>query len=155
MRIVCPICSVAYDVPDSLLTAGRIVRCTQCSGEWAPVTAAAAPEPTPPAREPPPEPARAPVVPPMPEPPAPPVGAPPAEATPVGATLRPSAMDRLAAHPAWPRPSNQLRLAWAASVALLVLLGGAAYAWRGDIVAAWPPSARAYAAFGLHTETPQ
>jgi hypothetical protein len=33
------------------------------------------------------------------------------------------------------------------------LLAAAGFAWRGQIVAAWPPSARAYAAFGLHPQT--
>ena len=36
---------------------------------------------------------------------------------------------------------------------LLVLAAGAAYAWRGQIVAEWPPSARAYALFGLQPQT--
>ena len=62
-------------------------------------------------------------------------------------------MERLAAHAAWPRPSTRLRLAWAASLVLLVLAAGAAYAWRGQIVAEWPPSARAYALFGLQPQT--
>jgi hypothetical protein len=61
-------------------------------------------------------------------------------------------MDRLAAHAPPPPPSTRLRLAWAASILLLALLVGAAFAWRGQIVAAWPPSSRAYAAFGLHPQ---
>jgi hypothetical protein len=68
------------------------------------------------------------------------------------APIRGSAMDRLAAHPAWPRPSLALRLAWAASVLILVLALAGAYVWRNDIVTVWPPSARAYAAFGLHPQ---
>ena len=66
-------------------------------------------------------------------------------------------MDRLAAQPALPPKSMHLRLAWAGSLLLLMLLFGAAYVWRGDIAAAWPPSARGYAAFGLHplTEAPR
>jgi hypothetical protein len=65
---------------------------------------------------------------------------------------RPSAMERLAAHAPPPQSSGRLRLAWAGSLLLLVLLVGGAFAWRGQIVAAWPPSARAYAAFGLHPQ---
>jgi hypothetical protein len=42
-----------------------------------------------------------------------------------------------------------LRLAWAASILVLLLAAAAAYQWRGEIVAGWPPSARAYALFGL------
>jgi hypothetical protein len=63
-------------------------------------------------------------------------------------------MERLAAHPAWPQPSNRLRLAWTASVVVLILSVGAAFAWRSRIVEAWPPSARAYALFGLQPGAP-
>ena len=58
-------------------------------------------------------------------------------------------MARLAAHPSWPKSSIRLRLAWAASVAFLVLVIGAAFMWHSEIVETWPPSARAYALFGL------
>ena len=61
-------------------------------------------------------------------------------------------MDRLAANPVVQRPNNALRLAWAASIAFLVLLVAGAYTWRNDIVRVWPPSARMYAAFGLHAD---
>ncbi len=62
-----------------------------------------------------------------------------------------SAMARLAAHPASTAASLQLRLAWAASVVVLVLAIAAAFAWRSEIVDAWPPSGRAYALFGLQS----
>jgi hypothetical protein len=42
-----------------------------------------------------------------------------------------------------------LRLAWAASVLILVLLAWAAYGWRAEIMHAWPASERLYAALGL------
>jgi predicted Zn finger-like uncharacterized protein len=146
MRIECPSCFAAYIVPDSLVTAGRVVRCARCGVDWTPVGATAAPEPEAP------EPVTLPQPPPQPPPPA------PAEATDgaaarVVATAHPSAMERLAAQAAWPRPTTQLRLAWAASLVLLALAAGAAYAWRDQIVAAWPPSAHAYALFGLEPET--
>lgn len=134
MRIVCPACSVAYDVPDSLVTPGRVVRCARCGQQWTPTTLVEL-EPEPPPEESAPEP--------IDEPPPAPVAARP---------IRGSAMDRLAAHPAWPRPSARLRVAWIASVALLVLAVLAAFTWRTDIVTAWPPSARLYAAFGLHPQ---
>jgi predicted Zn finger-like uncharacterized protein len=146
MRIVCPSCSAAYDVPDSLVTAGRIVRCASCSGQWMPVQADA-PEL---------EPAPPPTVDPSPltaEPAAPtapqavPTDSPPvvAEATP-----RPSsAMDRLALQSQRPSSRLQLRLAWLASLALLAFLGWAAYAWRAEIAAVWPPGGRIYAVFGM------
>jgi predicted Zn finger-like uncharacterized protein len=147
MRIECPSCFAAYVVPDSLVTAGRVVRCARCGDDWTPVAATAAPEPEPvPESEPPP---------PEPTPPEPPLAPAPVTdpvADPVLATARPSAMERLAAHTAWPRPSARLRLAWAASLLVLVLAAGAAYAWRGEIVTEWPPSARVYALFGLQPQ---
>jgi predicted Zn finger-like uncharacterized protein len=152
MRIECPSCFAAYIVPDSLVTAGRVVRCARCGGDWAPMAATAAPEPEGPEVE---------------APPSPPLQPPPsapAEVTDVAeeevaaeevaaTTTHPSAMERLAAQAPWPQPSTRLRLAWAASLVLLVLAAGAAYAWRGQIVAEWPPSARAYALFGLQPQT--
>ena len=42
-----------------------------------------------------------------------------------------------------------LRLAWTASVLVLVLAVWAAFAWRADIAAAWPPSGRVYGLFGF------
>jgi predicted Zn finger-like uncharacterized protein len=48
MRIVCPACSAAYEVPDALLGTGRPVRCARCEHEWMPAdprpTEAAHPE---------------------------------------------------------------------------------------------------------------
>ena len=125
MRLVCPSCSVAYEVPDSLVPAGRAVRCARCAGEWTPVAvevAEAAPEPqqepSPGVREP--------------DPP-PPF----------------TAMERLAAHPAVSQPDRLLRAAWALSVLLLVAVLAGGYVWRGEIMHAWPPSARMYAALGI------
>ena len=143
MRIICPSCSATYDVPDSLVTPGRIVRCARCRNEWTPVQGIspgppAAPEP-PDSHEPPPaeEPApRAPEPPPTEEP---------------APEVRQSAMDRLSAHPARPATGTGLRIAWAASLVAILALAGAAYAWRAQVVAAWPPSARAYALFGMQT----
>jgi predicted Zn finger-like uncharacterized protein len=128
MRLVCPSCSVAYEVPDSLVPAGRPVRCARCGGEWTPVATAEVPlEPEPePEQEPPPPPRE-----PAPRPPL-------------------TAMDRLAAHPAMSRPDRLLQAAWGVSLLVLVAAAGAGYVWRGDIMHAWPPSARMYAALGMH-----
>ena len=126
MRLVCPSCSVAYEVPDSLVPGGRVVRCARCGGEWTPV-----------AREPAaPEPEREPETLPVPRTPSPP---------PL------TAMDRLAAHPAMSRPDRLLQAAWGLSVLLIVVAVGFGYVWRGKIMHAWPPSARMYAAFGMET----
>ena len=143
MRIVCPTCSAAYDVPDSLVTAGRTVRCARCHGDWAPVVAVPVPAPAPL-----PESELAAVEPAVPPPPAVPAidnGA-------MRSASRPSAMDRLAAHPVRPPSRTRLRMAWAASLVVLVLLVLGGYAWRDQIAAAWPPSARMYAVFGMHPD---
>ena len=139
MRTACPSCSAAYDVPDSLVPPGRVVRCARCGSEWTP----AGPAPPPPDAEaaPPPEPE------PEPEPIVRRRAAQVAEPAP-----RQSAMDVLTAHPALPQPSPRLRLAWAASVLLLVMGAAVAIAWRAQIVESWPPSARMYAAFGMHPQ---
>lgn len=164
MRIVCPSCSAAYDVPDSLVTAGRVVRCARCNSEWAPVAVfgtppeefAASPADevaTEPADE-----AASTSVPPeeaAPEPPPadPALPVPESSATRIAATPRQSAMDRLVAQSARQQSSTNLRRAWVASFVLLVLAVGAAYTWRAQVIAAWPPSAHAYAALGLHPQT--
>ena len=136
MRITCSSCSATYDVPDSLITPGRIVRCARCGNEWAPATPyepAASHEPAPAT--------------PDPESLAP---EPETLAAEPAAEVSQSAMDRLSAHPAPPPSANGLRIAWAASLAVLVALAGAAYLWRAQVESAWPPSARAYALFGMH-----
>jgi predicted Zn finger-like uncharacterized protein len=152
MRIVCPSCVAEYDVPDSLVTAGRVVRCARCGGEWAPVEARAAePERVPPSPaatsvDDPPIASDEPVGPTA--PPVPPIDSPAvAEASP----RPPSAMDRLALQSARPSSPLRLRLAWLASLVVLALLGWAAYAWRAEIVATWPPSGRMYAIFGVQS----
>ena len=132
MRITCPSCSATYDVPDSLVTPGRIVRCARCGNEWSPVAAL-------PTEETPDEPPVS-----TPEQP-PPVEEPAPE-------IRQSAMDRLSAHPATTASTLGLRIAWAVSLAVLVALVGGAYAWRTQVVSAWPPSARAYTLFGIHPQ---
>jgi predicted Zn finger-like uncharacterized protein len=150
MRIVCPSCSAEYDVPDSLVTAGRVVRCARCGGEWMPVEVGAAerhsvpPSPVQPTMDDPP---------PVPGEPVPTAAPPPVDGS-AGAETSPrppSAMDRLALHSARPSSRLRLRLAWLASLAVLAFLGWAAYAWRAEISTAWPPSARMYAIFGVQS----
>jgi predicted Zn finger-like uncharacterized protein len=144
MRIACPACPASYEVPDSLIRPGRAVRCARCGGDWVPVAALPPVEPIEPA------------APDMSPPPAWPRHGPhsvPAEADGAAASLEPparlSAMDRLAAHPAWPQSRLRLRVAWAASIVLLALGAWGAFGWRGQIIDAWPPSARMYALFGV------
>jgi predicted Zn finger-like uncharacterized protein len=146
MRIACPSCSATYEVPDSLVTVGRVVRCARCGGDWTPVEGTPVQDVDPPPR------AAAPPPPPT-EPAAAVVERTAAEETAEPQTTPetpgPSAMDKLAAHPALPQSRLPLRLAWAASLLLIILAAWSAYALRSQIVDAWPPSARMYAAFGM------
>jgi predicted Zn finger-like uncharacterized protein len=177
MRIACPTCAAAYEVPDALLAAGpRLLRCARCSTEFPAVLpaasarpgAAAPPEPVPesaPEAAPVPAPAPVPVpVPPDPPPapdPAPPAPEPPASpaATPEMA-VAPRERPLPTRGPAGPSPitpaeapgaSGQGRLA-AAWIASFGAIGAGLFAllhWQAAIVAAWPPAARLYAALGL------
>jgi predicted Zn finger-like uncharacterized protein len=163
MRIACPTCAAAYDVPDALLAAGpRLLRCARCSTEFpaarpeakAPSEAEPQPGPRP---EPEPEPQPAPQAPP-PEP-APPEPSPaPAPAADLAAAPRerplptrgpavPSPIEALDA----PAPPGQGRLA-AAWIASFGAIGAGLCAlghWQAEIAAAWPPAARLYAVLGL------
>jgi predicted Zn finger-like uncharacterized protein len=135
MRIVCPSCQAAYEVPASMLGGGgQRVRCARCKQEWAPETAdipQALPDP-------------------VPEPPAAPAMlAPPSRIPSIPPSPRAEPAVPLAAPPPSRNGSVAAVLAWAVSLALV---GGgilAAYAWRAPIIAAWPPSARLYQLLGL------
>jgi predicted Zn finger-like uncharacterized protein len=120
MLITCPNCEAGYDVPDHLLAgAGRKLRCAGCAQEWR----ATLPEPE--------APTPAPTVE-QPEAVAPPEPTPP--------TIAPLAKRRNRLP--WIAASG----AWAASLAILALMGWSAIHFRGDIVAAWPPSERVFLA---------
>lgn len=149
MRMVCPACSAAYDVPETLLAPGRAVRCARCGHEWVPVA---------------PPPPLSPAAPPVPEPPPPPrwpdgevieeVELEPVEQ----GTVEPprlTAMDRLALHRDQQRRSRApLRIAWLLSLLALLALGAAAYQWRAEVMHAWPASQRLYDTLGLHHTSP-
>ncbi len=149
MRITCPDCGAHYEVPESKLAGRKAVRCSRCGADWSPL-GEEEPEPA----SPPPSQMMArleSVGVPEPE------MAPEAEPTvPVPIEIEPepppggfTAMQRLAQAAEPPGPSIWLRLAWAISVVLLVALLWSAFNWRADIMRVWPPSMRAYAAFGL------
>jgi predicted Zn finger-like uncharacterized protein len=128
MQIVCPACAAAYEVPMTLLKPGKAVRCARCAGEWVPSPAAASDvsmDALPQAAF---------------------AAAPASEFVPEGA--RPSRRPPIA-RPLPPRRNMALRVAWAASVVAVLLLGWGAYAERTMIMQAWPPSIRLYAALGL------
>jgi predicted Zn finger-like uncharacterized protein len=158
MRIACPNCAATYDVPDQMLASGRKVRCGKCGTQWLPAAAPAQAEAVPPG----PPPAGDPEPPlPKPEPPPRPMvrerlaDLPRAPANPA-----PLAMDRIAdssyAVPesaVGPIGARRRRtaawLGWAVSIVIWGLVVWAAYHYRADIMAAWPPSQRLYAALGL------
>jgi predicted Zn finger-like uncharacterized protein len=145
MRIACPSCSAAYEVPDALLAAGpRLLRCARCGAQFTAEGSPPPPEPAPPEPPPPESPPEPPqeTAPPARDRPAPtrgptrhsPIDAPPTaepEETPSGAS------------------PGRLAAAWLGSFALLGALVFAALHWRAEIAAAWPPAARLYAALGL------
>lgn len=158
MRIVCPECSATYEVPEALLGTDRPVQCARCGHRWLPrplpAGHPAAPEPLD-------------ELPPFPHAPPPPHA--PAMAAPLPAELTQLGLGDQAIDPehgpdpapyrrrgglwsGWEdgrREATLVRLAWAASVLVIVLLGWAAFTWRGDIIQAWPPSERLYAVLGL------
>jgi predicted Zn finger-like uncharacterized protein len=142
MRIVCPNCDTAYDVPESVVTPGRQMRCAQCRSEWLPGGPA---EPV--VELPPPPPPIAPEAEPdhvaAPEPPV--MLAPPA----------PPAQPELVIHAPFPAiirveepPRRAIMVAWVASLLALVALIWMAIAFRAPVMRHWPASARAYAALG-------
>jgi predicted Zn finger-like uncharacterized protein len=125
MLILCPSCNANYEVPESRMRPGRRVRCAACGTEWMPVAEPADPDPIDPEH-----PRFADDAP----PPAPVV----------------SEADRLSSvQPSVARRSPALRVAWAASIALLLIAAAGAVAWRTDVMHAWPASTRLYDKLGL------
>ncbi len=163
MRISCPNCSAEYDVPDTALAAGpRMLRCARCGHSFRaalpePPATEAAPGSLPesqmnsrsesavtavaPAVE---APAEAP--PPLPPPPLAQHGAEPQPIPPPPSGA--SAEDRLGQAPASP-PDRFAVAGWVLTVLVLGLAAYAGYAFRADVMEAWPPSQRLYALLGL------
>lgn len=131
MRLVCPHCAAAYDVPPGLLAGRSAVRCARCGQQWVEQGG-----PTPALDE-----------------------APEGADAGTGALLAPGAADAPA--PAFGPPrrlarSSDIRssdmgprFGWAASVLALTLGAWSAVAWRTDVMHAWPPSERLYSVLGL------
>ncbi len=142
MRIVCPNCRAAYEVPEPLLAGGKAVRCARCGTEWAPMPAAAPPPASPPQPQPPP---------PSPE------SDNRLRAEPRLSAYRPRSVDSADDARLPPRddeieqvPRRRGALvAWLVSLLILALLIWAAFAFRSQVMGAWPPSERLFAALGL------
>ncbi len=154
MRIICPACAAVYEVPAALLgDTPRALRCARCGNEWVPhaePAAQAQPDTTPAAAAAPPAPEQKAI-------PVPPESRVPlarVPATPVPSVPPPPGDPMLSIFPPLVERQRRRRerasaLAWALTVLTLAALVGAAYVWRADVQAAWPPSQRAYAAIGL------
>lgn len=129
MRVSCPACRTEYDVPAE--ARGRKLRCANCGHQFR--AGGDPPRPPPPER-------------PRPAPP------PPEAQTPAAprAEQAPRRAEALAAAPASSGGSAIApRLGWVASIAVLALAGIALHLFRAEIVEAWPPMLRLYAALGL------
>lgn len=143
MRIVCPSCAAAYELPDARVLPGQPVRCARCGTNWTPVAEALlVSKPF------------GPLLPPIdagslptgPLPTAKPASPSPdaqifSPPDPYAATLDRSGVS-LAAGPA-------VLIGWVVSIAIVIGLCWAAVVWRDDIMHAWPPSERLYSALGL------
>ena len=140
MRIDCPNCKAGYEVPERILAdRARPLRCGQCRMVFAvpeaPAPVAEAPPSIAPEAAAPAPQAPSAAIAPMPA---------PEETLPdplvAGAPLTEAANDA---------PSRGLRVAWAASIALLIGGGLAAIIKRDALMEAWPPAARLFGALGL------
>jgi predicted Zn finger-like uncharacterized protein len=119
MRLICPSCSAAYDVPDHRLGGGaRRLRCTRCAHEWKLEPAPEAPPPEPPRL----------------------YGEPRIPLAAAFPDVQPAVKQ--------PTLDRQALVAWAASIVVLVGLGVAAVQFRAEVMQGWPPSQRVYAVFG-------
>lgn len=134
MRIACPSCAATYEVPDRLLSgAPRSLRCSRCGADFTPPRAEAslAPSIEPPAEQ-------------MVEAMVPtPAAAPEPAATPAPAPPPVPARAPVAA------PPTTLLRAWVGSLALVLGSILALVLFRTQVMSAWPPATRLFAALGL------
>jgi predicted Zn finger-like uncharacterized protein len=144
MRVECPNCSAAYEVPERLLgTKARALRCARCDTVFE--ASAPIPEEERPPPPPPPEPERA-------APPPPPEPLPEPEPDPQPeeeARFDEAPPAPLVPPPMRERPAKAPILAWGAS--LLAVGGGvyALFAYRDAVAEAWPPAARLFLWLGM------
>jgi len=121
MHLACPACAAQYEVPDAVLgTARRAMRCARCQAVWTPE---AVPQ----------EAAPAPAIM-APEPP-------PAWSDPADMDERLLPPDR--------RTSAGLGITWFVTIVVILGVAIGAVTQRDAVMAAWPPSAHAFAVMGL------
>ena len=145
MRIVCPSCQAAYDVPSPVLEAGRTLRCARCGADFTPPVPDAPPGRAPALTEAAREPDRAPA----PEQKVLPAPVPPAEPAPLSVERLVPLPGVAAAAVSQPRARPVVVAGWAVSLAVLVAMGWGFLAWRAAIERAWPASERLYSALRL------
>ncbi|WP_158611643.1 zinc-ribbon domain-containing protein [Teichococcus wenyumeiae] len=142
MRIECPACGAAYEVPEHLLTRpdgtpARPVRCLRCGQEWQPAAQAPESPPSPPA-----SPSRAEAAgPAVPQPVLPARHAAPTQLQPGPAPAPVAVPDS--------RGTMAPLLAWAASLVLLAVVLAVLVLQREAVMAAWPPATHLFHALGL------
>lgn len=167
MRIVCPTCDAAYQVPDSALAARKTVKCARCGNSWAPLG-----DDEPPVVAPVAAPVEAVVVAPVAAPAPPPVVdpvvviplpvepivvdapaanvAPPAAAPPAAPKPKPAAAPVVDDSDEFvPEDKARGGSGLAISIAIVLAAGLAAVMFREQIMQAWPASAHLFAAIGL------
>lgn len=144
MRIACPACNAAFQVPDDQLSEGRVVRCARCGTDWTPIGSIPAGK----SEEAVPESVAVPPVVDAPEPDA--LVAPQRVAAEEIPLPLPFMDPEPPARPTREAPGPALLvLAWVVSLAIVGTAIGGLYAGRERVMQVWPPSARAYAALGL------
>ena len=138
MRVSCPNCAAAYEIPDAVLAlAARRLRCARCDHEWTPELPSRLPRAD--SAEPPPSfIAASPAV----------TSAPAATPAPLVATP-PLTADRAPVVRTDRRATRLTVIAWALSLLVLVGLAVSGYLFRDQVKSAWPPSRLVYAALGL------
>jgi predicted Zn finger-like uncharacterized protein len=141
MRIVCPSCDAAYDVPESVLTTRTLLRCSRCASDFSPPGLPQAPAPAAPEQT-----DHAPAEPEI------PIESPPPMA-PVSASL-PAAEHQVAAMPqqatVLESRRTQILAAWAGSLMIIIAAIWLGISHRRSVMHAWPPSIRFYEVFGAN-----
>jgi predicted Zn finger-like uncharacterized protein len=132
MRIACPACAAAYEVPDRLLAGpARSLRCSRCGADF-PLPRSEAPEAAPP--------------------PAPPeLKAEPPRVIDLGPPPgpRPEPLASRALTPIPEPPSPALARAWVASIAVVAAAVIGFLTFHAKVMEVWPASTRLFAALGL------
>jgi predicted Zn finger-like uncharacterized protein len=133
MRIDCPNCAAAYEVPASRITGHKLVRCARCGEKWVAVQES---EDLPP------------------PPHVSPTEQPEQSVQPIDFSPPLTAMDRLAASAPAPRRSVGLVAAWVATFVILIAMVTASVVWKEQVVRTWPPGARVLGASDRSMQAP-